>query len=106
MAIVLIDGREIDIGTAKLNGIQAARLAGVEIPHYCWHPGLTVVASCRMCLVETGTRNAETGKITMVPKLVPGWPDQVPVTLVVGPDGAIRRRYHQALAPGEPSLEP
>lgn len=72
MAIVLIDGREIDIGTAKLNGIQAARLAGVEIPHYCWHPGLTVVASCRMCLVETGTRNAETGKITMVPKLVPG----------------------------------
>ena len=45
--------------------------AGVEIPHYCWHPGLSVVASCRMCLVETGTRNAETGAITMLPKLVP-----------------------------------
>ena len=44
---------------------------GVEIPHYCWHAGLTVVASCRMCLVETGTRNAETGAITMIPKLVP-----------------------------------
>ena len=24
----------------RLNGIQAAARAGVEIPHYCWHPGL------------------------------------------------------------------
>ena len=41
-----------------MNAIEAARLAGVEIPHYCWHPGLTVVGSCRMCLVETGRRDA------------------------------------------------
>jgi NADH-quinone oxidoreductase subunit G len=72
MAIVIIDGREIEIGDQeRLNGIQAARRAGVEIPHYCWHPGLTVVASCRMCLVETGTRNKDTGQIAMMPKLVP-----------------------------------
>ena len=45
--------------------------AGVEIPHYCWHAGLTVVASCRMCLVETGTKNKDTGDIAMMPKLVP-----------------------------------
>ena len=32
--------------------IQAARRAGVDIPHYCWHPGLSVAANCRMCLVE------------------------------------------------------
>jgi NADH-quinone oxidoreductase subunit G len=32
--------------------IQAARKAGVDIPHYCWHPGLSVAANCRMCLVE------------------------------------------------------
>ena len=62
----------------RLNGIQAAERAGVEIPHYCWHPGLSVVASCRMCLVETGTRNAETGAITMLPKLVPAC--QTPAT--------------------------
>ncbi len=55
----------------RLNCIQAAARGGVDIPFYCWHAGLTVVASCRMCLVETGTRNAETGAITMVPKLVP-----------------------------------
>jgi NADH-quinone oxidoreductase subunit G len=71
MGIVIIDGQEIEIADhERLNGIQAARRVGVEIPHYCWHPGLTVVASCRMCLVETGTRAAD-GKISMLPKLVP-----------------------------------
>ncbi|HEY2828068.1 MAG TPA: molybdopterin-dependent oxidoreductase [Pirellulales bacterium] len=72
MAIVIVDGQQIELGDhERLNGIQAAERVGVDIPHYCWHAGLTVVASCRMCLVETGTRNAETGAITMVPKLVP-----------------------------------
>jgi NADH-quinone oxidoreductase subunit G len=72
MAIVIVDGQEIELGEhERLNGIQVAERVGVDIPHYCWHAGLTVVASCRMCLVETGTRNAETGAITMIPKLVP-----------------------------------
>ncbi|MGO8688364.1 MAG: 2Fe-2S iron-sulfur cluster-binding protein [Thermoguttaceae bacterium] len=73
MPIVLIDGQELEIpaGT-RINAIEAARRAGIEIPHYCWHPGLSVVGSCRMCLVETGQRDAATGKITMQPKLVPG----------------------------------
>jgi NADH-quinone oxidoreductase subunit G len=72
MAIVIVDGKEVELAPGeRLNGIQAAERAGVDIPRYCWHPGLSVVASCRMCLVETGTRNAETGAITMMPKLVP-----------------------------------
>ena len=72
MAIVLVDGKEIELAPGeRLNGIQVAERAGIDIPRYCWHPGLSVVASCRMCLVETGTRNAETGAITMLPKLVP-----------------------------------
>jgi NADH-quinone oxidoreductase subunit G len=72
MAVVIIDGREIEIGDQeRLNGIQAAKRAGIDIPYYCWHPGLSVVASCRMCLVESGTRDPESGKVTMVPKLVP-----------------------------------
>ncbi|MFM7041528.1 MAG: 2Fe-2S iron-sulfur cluster-binding protein, partial [Planctomycetaceae bacterium] len=73
MAVVIVDGQEIEIGAdERLNCIEAARRAGKEIPHYCWHAGLTVVASCRMCLIETGQRDAATGKVTMVPKLVPG----------------------------------
>ncbi len=72
MATVYINDTPVEIDAAEqLNGIQVAQRAGVEIPHYCWHPGLSVVASCRMCLVETGTRNAETGDVQMVPKLVP-----------------------------------
>ncbi len=72
MTRVLIDQHEIEIpDDARLNGIQAAALAGVEIPHYCWHPGLSVVGSCRMCLVEVGTRDAVSGEISMMPKLTP-----------------------------------
>lgn len=72
MPIVIVDGKEIEIGAhEKLNAIQLAARAGVEIPHYCWHPGLSVVGSCRMCLVEMGTRNPETGEISMLPKLFP-----------------------------------
>jgi len=78
MAIVIINGKEIEIGDdERLNGIQVATRAGVEIPHYCWHPGLSVVASCRMCLVETG-RVDENGNVQMVPKLVPAC--QTPAT--------------------------
>jgi NADH-quinone oxidoreductase subunit G len=35
--------------------LQAARLAGVDIPHYCYHDKLPVAGNCRMCLVEFGT---------------------------------------------------
>ncbi len=72
MATVFIDGKEIEIDDQeRLNGIQAAQRAGVSIPHYCWHGGLSVVASCRMCLVESGRRDPQTGQISMIPKLVP-----------------------------------
>ncbi len=72
MALILIDGRELEVGDGeRINAIQAAARLGIEIPHYCWHPGLSVVGSCRMCLVETGTRDAAGGKVTMLPKLVP-----------------------------------
>jgi NADH-quinone oxidoreductase subunit G len=72
MAIVIVDNQEVTIpDNQRLNCIQAAALAGVEIPRYCFHPGLSVVGSCRMCLIETGARDAKTGKVTMLPKLVP-----------------------------------
>jgi NADH-quinone oxidoreductase subunit G len=79
MPTVFVDGKEIKLAPGeRLNGIQAAERIGIDIPSYCYHPGLTVVASCRMCLVETGTRNPETGAITMLPKLVPAC--QTPAT--------------------------
>ncbi|NIL97629.1 MAG: molybdopterin-dependent oxidoreductase [Planctomycetales bacterium] len=79
MGIVLINGQEVELDDdLRWNGIQAARHVGEEIPHYCWHPGLSVVASCRMCLVETGRRDPKTGEISMMPKLMPAC--QTPAT--------------------------
>lgn len=51
MPKLTVDGREIEVapGTTVL---QAALSMGIEIPHYCWHPGLSVSGNCRMCLVE------------------------------------------------------
>ncbi len=46
-----LDGKEIPF-TPGETIITAAWKQGIEIPHYCWHPGLSVAANCRMCLVE------------------------------------------------------
>jgi NADH-quinone oxidoreductase subunit G len=71
MGTVLVNGKPVEIGEGeRLNAIQAAERAGVDIPRYCWHPALTVVASCRMCLVETGEKKPD-GTVAMGPKLVP-----------------------------------
>ena len=46
-----LDGQEITFEPGD-TVIRAAWRAGIEIPHYCWHPGLSVAANCRMCLVH------------------------------------------------------
>jgi NADH-quinone oxidoreductase subunit G len=51
MPTVEIDGKKIQVEDG-LTVIQAADRVGVEIPHYCWHPGLSISGNCRMCLVE------------------------------------------------------
>jgi NADH-quinone oxidoreductase subunit G len=48
---VIFDGKPVEV-PKNVNLIEAARMAGVEIPHFCWHPRLSVVGQCRMCLVE------------------------------------------------------
>ncbi len=50
--------------------IEACMKSGEHIPHYCYHPMLSVPGNCRMCLVETGS-----------PKMTP---DRKPE---LGPDG-------------------
>ncbi|HWY85722.1 MAG TPA: molybdopterin-dependent oxidoreductase [Gemmataceae bacterium] len=71
MAVVIVNDKPVDIGTERLNLIQAAQRGGVTIPSYCWHPALSVVASCRMCLVEVGDKKPD-GTVAMQPKVVPG----------------------------------
>ncbi|HVT57460.1 MAG TPA: molybdopterin-dependent oxidoreductase [Thermoanaerobaculia bacterium] len=63
---VTIDDRAVEVA-AGTNLIEAAFKAGVHIPHYCYHPRLSVVGQCRMCLV----------KIDGMPKLQAGCSTQV-----------------------------
>jgi NADH-quinone oxidoreductase subunit G len=50
---VNIDGRDIAVPKGT-NMIEAARLLGIEIPHFCYHSKLSIAGNCRMCLVEIG----------------------------------------------------
>ena len=60
---VKVDGREVEVpkltqdwqgNMAPTTVLQACKLAGIEIPHYCYHPKLPVAGNCRMCLVHVG----------------------------------------------------
>jgi NADH-quinone oxidoreductase subunit G len=70
MATVYVNDKPVDIGDENINLVQAAMKGGSFVPHYCWHPALTVVASCRMCLVEVGEKKPD-GSVVMQPKVVP-----------------------------------
>tara|TARA_B100001248_G_scaffold260540_1_gene249089 strand:+ start:104561 stop:106246 length:1686 start_codon:yes stop_codon:yes gene_type:complete len=60
---VTIDGLDVEVPPGT-NMIEAAALLGKEVPHYCYHPKLSVAGNCRMCLVEMGMpmRDRATGE--------------------------------------------
>lgn len=51
MVNLLIDGKAVRVPKGT-NVIEAARSVGVDIPHYCYHPCLSVAGNCRMCQVR------------------------------------------------------
>src|SRR5215204_5690429 len=57
---VTIDGMQIAVPKGTMV-IEAAKQAGLLVPHYCYHPSLPSPAVCRMCLVE----------VEKAPKLMP-----------------------------------
>ncbi|MEX2381466.1 MAG: 2Fe-2S iron-sulfur cluster-binding protein [Opitutales bacterium] len=60
---VFVDGQEVQVPPGT-NMIEAAAKVAKEVPHYCYHPKLSVSGNCRMCLVELGMpgRDRATGK--------------------------------------------
>jgi NADH-quinone oxidoreductase subunit G len=48
---VTINGRELNVAKGK-TVLQAALENGIELPYYCYHPGLGVDGSCRVCIVK------------------------------------------------------
>jgi len=51
MPNINIDGSSIEFKQGQTI-IEAARDSGITIPHFCWHPKLSVSGNCRICLVE------------------------------------------------------
>jgi NADH-quinone oxidoreductase subunit G len=51
MPKLTIDGRGVEV-PAGTNLIEAARKAGVDVPYFCYHPHLSIVGQCRICMVE------------------------------------------------------
>ncbi len=60
---VNIDGQDLQVPPGT-NMVEAAAMLGKEIPHYCYHPKLSIAGNCRMCLVELGMpgRDRATGE--------------------------------------------
>jgi NADH-quinone oxidoreductase subunit G len=72
MARITIDGKQFESDN-RSTIIEAAREQGISIPHFCWHPKLSVSGNCRMCLVE----------VEKLPKLVIACATQVAEGMVV-----------------------
>ena len=73
-----IDDREVQVA-AGTTVIEATRQLGIEVPSFCYYPGLTLAAACRMCLVE----------VEKMPKL------QTACTLVAGEGMVVRTNTDQ-----------
>ncbi len=48
---ITIDGKELQAEPGSTI-LQVAIKAGIDIPHFCWHPALSISGNCRMCVVE------------------------------------------------------
>ena len=81
-----IDGREVTVprGTSLLH---AAETQGTEVPHYCYHPGLSAPAQCRICLVE----------VEGAPKLQPSCVTMAQDGQVVHTDSPAAKRMRQGV---------
>lgn len=85
MPKLTINGNQYDFNPGETI-IEVAHRNGIDIPHYCWHPKLSVSGNCRMCLVE----------VEKLPKLVIACSTQAADGMVVHTksEKAIKAREH------------
>ncbi len=93
MPKITIDNKEVEC-RAGIPVLQAALEAGWDVPHYCYHPGLSIVASCRLCLMEMMMPDPKTKEMVWSPKLAPSCQTPVRDGLVVRFDSD-RVRHNQ-----------
>jgi NADH-quinone oxidoreductase subunit G len=83
---ISIDGIEVEVDGA-MTIIQAAEVAGVEIPRFCYHERLSIAGNCRMCLVEVvgGPPKPAASCAMQVRDLRPGPNGEAPVVKTKSP---------------------
>ncbi|MFO0750407.1 MAG: 2Fe-2S iron-sulfur cluster-binding protein [Myxococcota bacterium] len=86
MPTLKIDGRDVTVDPGSTI-LQAAEKLGIEVPTFCYHPGLSIAANCRMCLVDTNKS----------PKPVPACHAQVMDGMEVQTQSARIKRTRQAV---------
>ena len=51
MSKIVLDGKEIEFEKGT-DDYSSCKKIGIDIPHFCWHPSLSISGNCRVCLVE------------------------------------------------------
>src|SRR5688572_33398774 len=63
-----IDGQQVTVEKGK-TVLQAAIEAGISVPYHCYHPGISVDGSCRVCIVKIEKMpKLQTSSSTMAPE--------------------------------------
>ncbi|MDE0895277.1 MAG: 2Fe-2S iron-sulfur cluster-binding protein, partial [Planctomycetota bacterium] len=81
MTKITVNGRELEVDASKPL-IAACDTAGIDVPRYCYHPGLEPVGSCRICQVEV----SEGGR---PPRVMAACRTQVTEGMVVNTEAAV-----------------
>jgi NADH-quinone oxidoreductase subunit G len=69
--MITIDGKELPFEKGQTI-LQVALDHDIEIPHYCYHPGISIAANCRICLAEVWAPNPrKDNALEPIPKLLP-----------------------------------
>src|SRR5437899_964326 len=80
-----LNGKPVEAREGQLV-IDAAKDAGVDIPHYCYHPALGNPGNCRLCVVE----------VQGAPKPLVSCRTQVKEGMVVASDSPAAKRAQQS----------
>lgn len=108
LVTLTIDGVEVSVPKGTLV-VDAAKRIGNDIPVFCYHPKMSPVGMCRMCLVEIGlpARDRATGEILLnadgTPQINFGRILQTGCTVQVSPGMAVRTNT-QAVKEGREAI--
>lgn len=83
---ITVDGRKITTSATSLL-IEVCKKSGIEIPSFCYYPGLSLQGACRMCLVE----------IAKMPKLQTACTTTVTEGMVVTTNSAVVNQARKAM---------